>query len=64
MINKKVFTLKEHCEYESEEGFTFRRENEYAGIWVLRDPVGHYRDSNKYRADLAERHNIELDDLL
>lgn len=41
------------------DGFTFRREAEHLS-WVLRDPNGVFIAKDKYRQDMADRHNINL----
>ena len=35
--------------------------NEFNGRWVLRDAQGTFVDFDKYRSDLAERNDLNLD---
>ena len=54
--------------YHFENGLTMAREsgtltpngNDVAGRWVLRNGTGEWVDYDRYRNDLAERHDLEL----
>ena len=57
-----VMKLVDETRYtKAADGRTLSREKEYNTNWVLRDAEGLVIDHDRYRNDLAERHNLNLE---
>lgn len=66
-MKKQLIKITEDQLYKSDDGYVMSREYGekpngclIGGNWVLRGPTGEYLDSDQYRHDLIERHNLTI----
>ncbi len=58
-LNEFIYVWEDDTSMRREYGLT-PEGNEIDGRWVLRDRYGHWIDVDKYRYDIAPRHNKEI----